>query len=280
MQPDAPGAQEHPVPDEEPVSSGSPSSPTEAPVPSAGPGETPESSASPGQTDREAAGTDLPEPDRHDVGAGETAGVSGGQDPETATSSTEKTRSEETTAPEPEAPTSGMSPLLIAGGAILILLLVLAGAFLLPGMLPQDHGPVIPAPASVPTATPAQVPAPTPDIIPQEGVWVRIVTTGFFTGQAGNPGSLQDVAGSGEKFFKVRDSTGQVKVSVQKQENTGDELLVEIYRNGTEIASRSVTAPKGSIDLLIDPFTGNPPGLPATTPAVNTTGSSGQLVYL
>ena len=71
-----------------------------------------------------------------------------------------------------------------------------------------------------------------------------------------------------------------VKVSAEKQEDTGDELLVEIYKNGKLISSRSVNAPRGSVELLIDPVTEKPPGLVTTSTTRNSTlTGSGQLQY-
>jgi hypothetical protein len=179
----------------------------------------------------------------------------------------------------PPAPASGMHPLLI-GGIVLGLLLVLTGAVLLPGMLPQDHGPVTIVPTPVPTPTPGLIPVPSTVAVTDDGVWVRITSPGYFVGQAGNPGSLQPISGSGEKIYKIRDSNDLVKVSVEKQTNTGDILLVEISKDGRTITSRSVTAPMGSVDLLIDPVTEKPPGLVTTVPAGNSTGiGNGKLEY-
>jgi hypothetical protein len=277
--PDTSAAPEIPVPDtlpgEIPDTSVLPESPAHPPVLAV----PPESVFPPGSTGTvPALHESLPEPVHVDVDAGSSLPVPVNlRGPETPLP--EKSRPEETPAPLHDASSSGRYPRLIAGGVILILLLALGGVFLLPGTLPPDHGPVTIAPTTVPPESPGPIPAPSPVTIPGEGVWVRITTPGYFVGQYGNPGSLQQVSGYGEKFYKIRDSSGIVKVSVAKQENTGDELLVEIYRNGTVIASRLVTAPMGSVDLLIDPLTGKPPGLNATGPAGNTTGSSG-LVYL
>jgi hypothetical protein len=179
----------------------------------------------------------------------------------------------EISAPLPRrAPHVGTNSLLVACG--LVLLLVYASIAFLPGMLPLNNGPATPiVPALVPTMAPSLTPTSVPVTIPQEGVWVRIVSTGYYIGQVGNPGSLQQISGSSEKFYKIRDSRDIVKVSVEKQEYTGDELLVEIYKDGRMISSRSVTAPMGSVDLLIDPNTENPPGLITTRPTGNTTGT-------
>jgi hypothetical protein len=65
-------------------------------------------------------------------------------------------------------------------------------------------------------------------------------------------------------------------VQIQKPDNSGDTLTVEIYRNGDVISLRNVSIPMGSIELLIDAKTGNPPGTtPVVTPSGNQTGSSG-----
>jgi hypothetical protein len=175
----------------------------------------------------------------------------------------------------PQSPTHGMSPMFIAGGAILCILLVLAGVFVV-SMLPPDHGAATPTPVF--TVTPTVIPPSTPADIHKTGVWVRIVSPGNFIGQAGNPAFLQQVSGSGEKYYKPVDSTAVVKVSVEKREYSGDELLVEIYKNGKLIGSRSVTAPMGSVELLIDPVTEKPPGLITTSPTRNISGM-GNLEY-
>ncbi|MCK9580108.1 MAG: hypothetical protein M0Q92_06610 [Methanoregula sp.] len=163
--------------------------------------------------------------------------------------------------PASTVPTRARS-LLIAGGVVLCLMLVVIAAILLqPGIQPQDYEPVTVVPttvtATIPTTTTAIIKA----TVPLEGVGVRIVSTAYYTGQAGNPGYLQPVSGPGERYISMHNNNGLVQVSVEKQEYTNDELLVEIYSNGTLITSRSTTVPRGSVDMLIDPATGNPPGI-------------------
>jgi hypothetical protein len=180
--------------------------------------------------------------------------------------------------PQTEAP--GPRPALIVAGGALVILLILAAALLLPGMMPPGNEPAVP-PGPVPTMTPEIAPTQSTAIIPTDCTWVRISTPGYFTGVAGNPGFLQQVSGTGEKWYKVHDCTALVKVMAEKQENTGDMLLVEIYTGGNKIASQSVTAPMGSVDLLIDPATGKAPGIsPVTSSVQNKTGiGKGQLEY-
>jgi hypothetical protein len=100
-------------------------------------------------------------------------------------------------------------------------------------------------------------------LIPQTGLWVRVNSSGNYLGQAGNPDLLKRVSGTGNQLYKIQDNNGIVQVSVRKQDNSGSPLSVEIYKDGNLIASRTITAPMGSIDFLIDSKTGYPPGLTA-----------------
>jgi hypothetical protein len=87
---------------------------------------------------------------------------------------------------------------------------------------------------------------------------------------------MKGVTGSGDQLHKIYESEGIVQVQIQKPDNSGDTLTVEIYRDGKVIGNRSVSIPRGSVELLIDAKTGNPPGMiPVVTPSGNQTGSGG-----
>jgi hypothetical protein len=127
--------------------------------------------------------------------------------------------------------------------------------------------------------TPVQITeAPTPVVIPPDGVWVRVVYSGNYYGRVGNPGSLQGVKGSGDQIYKIK-SDGLVQLQISKNDNTGNPLMVEIYRNGELMTYQVRSAPRGSIELLVDAKTGNPPGITSVlTNETNQTGSSGERV--
>jgi antitoxin component YwqK of YwqJK toxin-antitoxin module len=97
----------------------------------------------------------------------------------------------------------------------------------------------------------------------------------------GNPGSLSEVRGSGDHIYKIRESDGIIQVQITKDDNTGDVLMVEIYRNGNLIGNYTRSAPRSSIEFLIDAKTGNPPGITTVvTPVTNRTGlGGGQVMY-
>ncbi len=105
-------------------------------------------------------------------------------------------------------------------------------------------------------------PVPTPLIIPTIGVWVRVTYPHDFYGRLGNPGSLREVSGSGDRLYQMNADDHLVQVQMYKTDNSGDTLSVEIYRNGESMTRRTTTSPMGFIDLLVDSTTGDPPGIP------------------
>jgi hypothetical protein len=166
----------------------------------------------------------------------------------------------DTPPPLPASPSQTKLPVLAIG----FILLVIAGsagffALYMAGGAARSHTAV-----TTPTLTLSPTPTPTPPqlIIPASGVWVRVGCNSTFVGWVGNPGSLRMVSGTGDQFYKIQNSDNLVQASFQKQEYTGDALTVEIYKEGKLVTHRIVTAPRGTIDFIIDAKTGNPPSLP------------------
>ncbi|MFA4824745.1 MAG: hypothetical protein WC593_06255 [Methanoregula sp.] len=160
--------------------------------------------------------------------------------------------------PAPKTPKS-TSPSFMVAAIIGIILVVLAGAVII-SYYPWDTGETtLPAVVTVITVqpTPTLLPAP----VPADGVWVRIEYPGTFIGEVGNPELMHPVSGTGVGIYKVLWSDRIVQVSAQKQENSGDTLLVEVYNNGTLIKRGSTRVPMGNVKILIDPITGRPPGI-------------------
>jgi hypothetical protein len=105
------------------------------------------------------------------------------------------------------------------------------------------------------------VPSPVPVSVPRTGIWVRLTSASVYSGSVGNAGTLRDVTGTGDNFYRIFWDDRPVQVSVRKNDFTGALITAEVYRDGTLIISRSTTSPKGSIEILIDPQTGRAPGL-------------------
>ncbi|MHB8163532.1 MAG: hypothetical protein ACYDDV_04175 [Methanoregula sp.] len=150
-------------------------------------------------------------------------------------------------------------PLLLIAAIVVIILVVLAGVVII-SFSPKDAAePSLPA--VIPNVTVLPVTTPLPTLVPMDGVWVRIDYPGTFIGEVGNPELMHPVSGTGVRLYKILWNDRAVAASAQKQENSGDTLVVEVYNNGTLIKHSSTRAPMGSVSILIDPTTGRPPGI-------------------
>ena len=192
--------------------------------------------------------------------------------------------------PEPAPPSLSPGyrrPSFIAIIAIILIFLGIAVAAVFysqnieaPGIQPTP----VPTPESNQTPAPGpsiqQLPVPAQVVIPPTGVWVRVLYPRNYSGWVGIPGSLKEVSGSGDQMYKILNGDGITQVKIQKEDNSGDTLTVEVYREGTILDSRIISNPKGLIEFMIDTRTGLPPGIiPGATQLNNQTGSSGKIMY-
>ncbi len=167
--------------------------------------------------------------------------------------------------PPSREPRSWQTTVLAVSILVIIILAVVGWTMLNVPVEPQKgEGPIVP----VVTTTPPLPGTSAPVTIPGNGVWVRVEYNGSFIGYVGNPGSLQHVGGSGDQFYYIPKSDDLVQASLMKQDNSGNTLTIEVYRNGEIVFHRTTRAPKGEVQVLIDPRTGNPPGIntPVVTP--------------
>ena len=144
--------------------------------------------------------------------------------------------------------------------AIVVVILVVLGVAVIGSFYLLGSTETFP-PVIVPIVTVQPVPTPLPTLVPADGIWVRIEYPGTFIGEVGNPELMHPVSGSGVRIYKILWSDRIVQASAQKLENSGDTLLIEVYNNGTLIKRSSTRAPMGGVNILIDPITGEPPGI-------------------
>jgi hypothetical protein len=174
----------------------------------------------------------------------------------------------------PQEPPAAKETLPTAALAVLAILLLVVGVILIALFLPPTHGSGVAPVTPVITIPPTVIPAET-KIATGSGVRVRVISPGPYVGTIGNPGYLHQVSGSGDMSYTVLKNDDLISATVRKQDNSGSPLTVEIYNNGTLLTIRTVTAPMGEIQLLIDPKTGNPPGIASdNTRAANVTGAA------
>nr|WP_319375890.1 zinc-ribbon domain-containing protein [uncultured Methanoregula sp.] len=196
---------------------------------------------------------------------------------------------------------SGRKKVIAIALAAIIILAIIGSAILF--MNPQGTTPAtatpttattIPttAPAVTATATPTETvaviaPVATPmqttttaaqQVIPSSGVWIRIIYPGIYSATFGTPGAESTRTDTGDHVYQVFTSTGIVVASVQKVDASGQEIQVEVYKDGNQVAKKSTTAPKGIVEIQADlkptptPTTLTP--VPVTTTATISAGAN------
>ena len=172
---------------------------------------------------------------------------------------------------EPAAPKNRMA---IAAVAIVIVVIALvAGAYLFaPSLLGIGRSPltpVTPVPTAVPpetitTVAPPVITATTtvpanaaatavPQIIiPQNGVWVLVKYDGPYSGTAGAPERFRTINATGTNAYQLSARNEMILATIQKMDNTGGKLTVELYNEGKLVRSGSVSSPKGMVSISAD----------------------------
>jgi hypothetical protein len=168
----------------------------------------------------------------------------------------------------PAAPSNKSETLAVT--VIIIIFLALIGAGIIYSTTLQGNSGTPPESMDTPTIPPATTTIPPPTVqqtvtpqatimptqpqvlIPSTGVWVRVIYSGNFTGSVGSAGKMRPVTGSVDRFYQVPTVDGIVQALIQKQDGSGNVLTAEVYRNGTMVKNVSITAPRGTIDLVVD----------------------------
>jgi len=185
---------------------------------------------------------------------------------------------------------------IMVAAAVVVILLLAGGAFIywnflkgtgsegdgtasttsVPTTLPTTVATPTPAhTTATPVATTVATPEPTPVVlIPETGVWVRVIYPGTFKGTVGTAAGPQEVRDTGDKFYSIPTSEGIVSAAVQKTDGSGDELLVEVYKNGNLVKSASTTVPKGIVELVVDLKPPKTTAIPTTAATTADTGAS------
>ena len=183
---------------------------------------------------------------------------------------------------KPREPAAARNRMVIAGIVVAVAVIALAaGVYLFAPSLFGHGAPPLPAattaPAQTLTSAPTIVPTPVPTpvvtssgtatvsspvttaptaapevLIPQAGVWVLVKYEGSYSGSAGAPGRFREIADTGNHLYQLPVREEIVSATIQKQDNTGRRLIVEIYNEGKLVRSGAVGAPKGTVNINAD----------------------------
>jgi hypothetical protein len=175
---------------------------------------------------------------------------------------------------KPRAQPASKNRTVIAAAAVVVVVIAVAvmvylvapslfgrGTTPLPPVTPAPTAALTTAPTPVPTtiatlpqtAPVTTVPTTIADVaVPQTGVWVKVKYTGSYTGSAGAPGRFRDISDKGNHVYQIPARDEIVTATIQKVDNSGNKLTVEIYNEGALIKSGSVSAPKGTVAISAD----------------------------
>lgn len=114
-------------------------------------------------------------------------------------------------------------------------------------------GPAIGNSAVVPTPSPEIQVSPYASLpgasVPPEGVWVRVFYPGNFMGSLRANGDLKVVNSTGDQFYLLSMTNGTIDGSIEKQDGSVRDLIIEIYKNGALISRSSTSTPLGVVDI-------------------------------
>jgi hypothetical protein len=144
---------------------------------------------------------------------------------------------------------------IIAAVVGIIAVIVIALVFFMGGGSPDGSSgqPATGSPSSqqssvtgvAPTALKTQAPV----TVPQEDVYVRVSYIGGFSGEYGTEGNMTTMRNSGDRFFIVENATGDVSATFHKEDGSGHELVVEIYKDGQSLLSATNSSSFGEASV-------------------------------
>jgi hypothetical protein len=112
--------------------------------------------------------------------------------------------------------------------------------------------------AATPTPTPSPAPVVVslsgdltvpPAIAPANGVWARVFYPGNYVGYFSANGRNREVNTTGDQFFQLSMTSGSIDGTMEKQDYSGRNMAVQIYKDGALVSTVNTTAPHGNIDL-------------------------------
>jgi hypothetical protein len=89
-------------------------------------------------------------------------------------------------------------------------------------------------------------------IIPQTGVWVRVIYPGDFTGSIGSTGKMKPVTGSVDQFYQIPTIDETVTAVFQKKDNSTNKITLEVYKNEVFLQRKTSEIPNGIVEIWLD----------------------------
>jgi hypothetical protein len=68
----------------------------------------------------------------------------------------------------------------------------------------------------------------------------------------GTTGNQNEVTDTGDNLYPIPDSARTVTASLEKQDGSGDQILLEVYKDGVLLRSESSITPNGTVEIQLD----------------------------
>jgi hypothetical protein len=118
--------------------------------------------------------------------------------------------------------------------------------------VPTTLPPQPPQTTSPPAVTVTLVPGSTQVMIPSSGIWVRVSYPGTYIGLIGTPGNQTEVTAKGDHLYQIPATERTVAAALQKNDSSGDQIILEVYKNGVMLKRETSIAPKAIVEILLD----------------------------
>jgi len=106
-----------------------------------------------------------------------------------------------------------------------------------------------PEPTPAATTVPAGVTTAGTSVVPANGVFVRIVYPGQYTGSISANGFERVVNSSGEQVYQLSLASGSVDAFLEKGDGSVRNMLVQVFRNGALVTSADTSVPLGVVEI-------------------------------
>jgi hypothetical protein len=118
--------------------------------------------------------------------------------------------------------------------------------------LPTTIRTQLPQTTSTPVITGTLVPGSPEVLVPSTGVWVRVLYSGTYRGLIGTLGNQLEVTDTGDHLYQIPSSERTVAAALQKKDGSGDQILLEVYKDGVMLKRETSTTPKGIVEIQLD----------------------------
>jgi hypothetical protein len=114
---------------------------------------------------------------------------------------------------------------------------------------PSLAAPTVSTPVPTLTATPATVTTADTSVVPANGVFVRIVYPGQYTGSISANGFERVVNTSGDQVYQLSLANGNIDAFLEKGDGSVRNMLVQVFKNGVLVTSADTSVPLGVVEI-------------------------------